>query len=493
MSVIMSESQSAAVVKSFNPEPGFEGEAPTPVTGGLAEASSAVEPAASPAALRRRVFNLAWPVIGENFLETMLGIVDTWFVAFLGAAALAGVGAATQLMFFVIAALSAVAVGSAVLVAQAVGARSFGEANRLAKQSLVWAVILSLPLVLIGLFASEALIGIFGMEPEVNVIGIDYLRVTMGTVFVLVLRFIVGGVMRGAGDSRTPMLTTLLANALNVFLDYALIFGEFGMPELGAVGSAWATFIARGIGLALLLVILWRGRNGITIRGRANWWPQGPVARNILGLGIPAAVEQVLITSAFLTQTIVVAQLGTLVLAAQRVSMNAMSLSFLPGFGFAMAATTLVGQSIGARRPEEGQAAARIATVSAAIWMGTLGLLFLIFAEQIMGFFSDDPAVIALGANGLRVVAFTQPFWAIGFVQAGALRGVGNTRFPLWVNTLGMWTAIGLGTLIAIYIGGQLAGIWAAFLVTSPITAFILWQRFRGTMERRTQNAERRT
>jgi MATE family multidrug resistance protein len=472
----MSEYSQATVVEQFPAGNAVGDGAP------LVDSAAPTDPPASPAQLRRRVFTLAWPVIGENFLETMLGIVDTWFVAFLGAAALAGVGAATQLMFFVIAALSAVAVGSAVLVAQAVGARSFADANRLAKQSLVWSVILSMPLVLIGIFASESLISMFGMEPEVNAVGTDYLRVTMGTVFVLVLRFIAGGVMRGAGDSRTPMLLTLLSNALNVVLDYALIFGELGMPELGAVGSAWATFIARGISLVLLLVVLWRGRNGITIQGAANWWPEWPIARRILNLGVPAAVEQLLISAAFLTQTIAVAQLGTLVLAAQRVSMNAMSLSFLPGFGFAMAATTLVGQSIGARRPEEGHAAARIATISAVVWMSVLGVLFFVFAEQVMRFFSDDPEVIALGAGGLRVVAFTQPFWAIGFVQAGALRGTGNTRLPLWINTVGMWTAIGLGALVALYIGGQLQAVWGAFLFTSPLTAWLLWRSFRSTI-----------
>lgn len=428
--------------------------------------------------IRRRVVNLAAPVIGENFLETMLGIVDTWFVSILGAAALAGVGAATQLMFFVIAALSAVSVGSAVLVAQAIGARHQEEAGRLAKQSVVWSIIFSLPLVLIGLFAARPLIGIFGMEAEVNEIGTAYLQVTMGTVFVLVIRFIASGVLRGAGDSRTPMFVTLLANALNVVFTYGLVFGELGFPEQGAVGSAWGTFYSRIIGLSILLVVLWKGRNGVSIRGWDGWLPGWSTAQRILKLGIPAAIEQLLISSSFLTQTIVVAQLGTLMLAAQRVSMNAMSISFLPGFGFAMAATTLVGQSVGAQRPEEGALAARIATQWAAIWMSALGIIFLIFAETIMGFFSSDPTVIALGAGGLRVMAFTQPFMAIGFVQAGALRGTGNTQYPLRVNTIAQWTAIGLGALFVYTINQSLGMVWAAFVITTPISAWLLWRRF---------------
>jgi multidrug resistance protein, MATE family len=433
----------------------------------------------TPASMERRVLGLAWPVIGENFLETLLGIVDTWLVSSLGAIALAGVGTAIQFMFFIISALSAVSVGSAVLVAQSVGAGDLARAGNLAKQSLVWSLIISVPLSLIGLFNAHTLVGLFGMEPAVNAVGAAYLQVTMGTVVVLVMLIIGGGVLRGAGDSRTPMLVTALANVINVVLAYALIYGEWGFPEMGAVGSAWATFIARLVALALLLYALWQGRNNVTIRGGASWWPDWNVARQLLNIGLPAAVEQMLMSSAFLVMTTVISHLGTTALAAQRVAMNAMSLSFLPGFGFSIAATALVGQSVGARRPAEGQAAARIATRWAMIWMGSLGVIFLIFAPQIMGFFSDDPGVVAIGAAGLRMVALTQPFWALGFVNAGALRGTGNTQFPLRVNAVGVWTAVGLGALFVNFISPTLSAVWAAFLFTSPVTSFLLWRRFR--------------
>lgn len=429
--------------------------------------------------IERRVLGLAWPVIGENFLETLLGIVDTLLVSSLGAIALAGVGTAIQFMFFIISALSAISVGSAVLVAQSVGARDLVRAGNLAKQSLVWSLILSIPLSLIGLFNAHSLVGIFGMEPIVTEIGAAYLQVTMGTVVVLVMLIIGGGVLRGAGDSRTPMLVTALANVINVGLAYVLIFGALGFPELGAVGSAWATFIARLVALVLLLGALWQGRNNVTIRGGASWWPDWSVARQLLKIGVPAAVEQMLMTSAFLIMTTVISHLGTVALAAQRVAMNAMSLSFLPGLGFSIAATALVGQSVGAKRPADGQAAARIATRWAMIWMGSLAIIFLIFAPQIMGFFSDDPDVIAIGAAGLRMVALTQPFWALGMVSGGALRGTGNTQFPLWVNAVGVWAAVGLGAFFVNYISPSLSAVWAAFLFTSPITSFLLWRRFR--------------
>jgi MATE family multidrug resistance protein len=435
--------------------------------------------------LRRRVFNLAWPVISENFLQTMLGMVDTIMVARLGPGALAGVGGAIQIMFFVIAALSATSVGSSVLVAQSVGARDYNRASKLAKQSLVWSVLISIPLILIGLVAADPIISIFGMEPEPSKIGADYLRVTMGTVSVLTLMLLGGGVLRGVGDSRTPMFITMVANVVNIVFTYGLIFGELGMPELGAVGSAWGTFISRIVGFAILFWVMWRGVKGVSIRGASDWWPDWKLARQLLTIGLPAATEQMLNSVGFLTMSIVVAQLGTLALAAHRVALNAMSISFLPGLGFALAATALVGQSIGARRPDEAKAVTTIATQWALVWMGLLALVFLFFAEQIIAIFTPDPTVVAIGSAGLRAIALTQPFQAISMVQSGGLRGTGNTHFPLRVGTSGIWAAVLLGALLTYLTQKQwdLIPIWAAFLVTTPVTAYLTWRKFRHTID----------
>lgn len=431
-----------------------------------------------PGALRQRVLGLAWPVIGENLLETLLGIVDTALVAGIGTAAIAGVGSALQIMFFLLAALSALSVGSSILVAQAIGARDPKRANGIARQSLVWSVLLSVPLALIGLVLARPLIGLFGTAPEVAHIGVTYFQVTMGTVVVLVALIIGGGVLRGAGDSRTPMVVTAIANVLNGALAYGLIYGHGGLPALGAVGSAWATFIARAVALLLMLYTLWKGRAGITIAGRWGWRPDWSVAREVFKLGVPASIEQLLMASAFLVLTIQVARQGTNTFAAMRISISALSLSFLPGFGFGMAATTLVGQSVGAQRPRLGADAARVATKWAVVWMSTMGALIFVFAVPIMHLFTSLPEVIRIGAGGLRIVALTQPFWAVGMVQSGALRGTGDTRTPLLISALGMWTTVLLVWLGLRFLGGGLVTVWGAFLLTSPVTGSISWRRF---------------
>jgi MATE family multidrug resistance protein len=445
-------------------------------------ATASVQPS-----LQRRVVGLAGPVIGENLLETMLGIVDTVLVARLGATATAGVGSAQQLMFFLIAALSALAIGSAVLVAQAVGAGDTQRASRLARQSLIWSALLSIPLAIGGLLLARPIVGMYGLVPEAAVISVSYLHVTMGTVVVLVALFIGGGVLRGTGDSRTPMRVTAIANLVNVALAYALIYGHFGLPALGPVGSAWATFLARSLALALLVAALWRGRSGVTISGRHGWRPNVGVVRSVLKIGVPAALEQVLIAAGFVTLAIVVARLGTVTLAAHQIAFVALSFSFLPGIGFGIAATTLVGQSLGARRMDEGALAVRIAMRWAVGWMSVIGAIVLIFAQPIMQLFTVDPAVIEVGAAGLRIVALAQPFWAVLLVYAGALRGTGNTRFPLIATGGALWLSVGLAYALLASVGGGLIAVWAAFLAIAPAQAVIYrWRWRRAVREYRT-------
>ena len=428
---------------------------------------------------QKRVFNLAWPVIGESFLETMLMVVDTWMVAQLSTAAIAGVGASVQVLFFIIAALGALSVGSSVLVAQAYGAGKLVEAARLARQSIVWSIILSLPLALTGFFLAGPVIALFGVEADVARIGKEYLQVTMATVVVLIVLMIGGGALRGLGDSQTPMRVTALANFVNVFLTYGLIFGVAGLPALGAVGSAWGTFLSRLLAAVLLLIVMWRGRQGVSISGRSNWLPEISVASSVLRIGVPAALEQLLTSAAFTSMTAIVATLGTAALASHRIAFNVLSLSFLPGFGFAIAATALVGQSVGAREPEEGAEAAAIATRWAVVWMAVMGVVSYLLAEPIMRLFSQEAAVVSDGVAAIRVVALAQPFWAVLFVQSGALRGMGNTSFPLRANTGGLWSTMIIAWLAVNYLDGGIAHVWGVFLITSPVMAIVLWKRFR--------------
>lgn len=453
------------------------------------QAPLSAEPSVSPAAdahpsadarhVRQRVFRLAGPVIGENLLQTLMGFVDTLLVAGLGAAALAGVGSSLQVVYIILAGMSALAIGASVLVAQAFGAKRLREASELARQALIWSVLIAVPLSLIGLPLTPALVALLGLEGEVGQVAVDYLAVNMGAIATLTVMLLASAVLRGAGDSRSPMLVTALASLINVALSWALIYGTFGLPALGAVGSAWGTVASRGSGAIILVALLWHGRNGVSVAG-GSWRPNLAAVRAVLVLGMPAALEEILVTGAFAALTPIVASLGTLELAAHRVAINLLSLSFLPGIGFGLAATALVGQAVGARDPAEAQAATKIALRWAIIWMGSFGLIFVIFANPLMRMFNDDPALIASGATALIVVALAQPLWAATFVYGGALRGVGDTRTPMIITGVLNWMAVGMAFLLIQLGQTDLWMIWAVFLISGPIETYLFyraWQR----------------
>jgi putative MATE family efflux protein len=441
------------------------------------ETDAAPEAAPDARRVRRRVFTLAAPVIGENLLQTLLGVVDTLLVAGLGAVALAGVGAALQVVFILLGGLSALSVGASVLVAQAVGARDTREASRLARQALIWSLLIAAPLTAIGLPLTPWLIGLFGLPPDVAGVAESYLAVNLGAVATITLMLLASAVLRGAGDSRTPMLVTLLANVVNVALSWALIYGHMGLPALGAVGSAWGTVISRGVGAAILVAVLWRGRDGVRVRG-GSWAPSPAAAGGVLRIGLPAALEEMIVITAFAAMTPIVAALGTEPLAAHRVVINILSLSFLPGLGFGLAVTALVGQAVGAGRPAEARLSTNIALRWALAWMSGLGLLFLIFARPLTALFGDDPALVDAGAPAIVAVVLAQPLWAATFVYAGALRGAGDTRTPLVITGAMMWVAV-LAGFVGTRFAPHLWVVWAGFLVAGPIETYLYWRAWR--------------
>jgi len=428
---------------------------------------------------QRRVLALATPIIGENLLQTAVGAVDTFMVARLGAAAVAGVGTGSALVFFMISILAAIDIGATILVSQAIGAGDRTRANLFARQAVVWGLILAVPVSLGMFLGAPAIIGLYGAEPGVAHAATVYLQVTAAGSAALMLSFVCGAVLRGAGDSRTPLAAGALANITNIAVAYALIFGHFGLPELGVAGSAAGAVSGRVIGAAYMLLKMARGDKAISLRGSNGWRPRFATGKQLLTLGVPAAVEQVLSVGAFTALLSVVALIGTAALAAQQIAFTALSLAFLPAFGFSMAATALVGQSIGARTPTMGREAARIALRWAVLWMGTGGVIAFLFGKQVVGTFTDDPAVVADGVIALRALSLALPFWALWFVAGGGLRGSGDTRTPLIIGPVTMWTAVVIAWVAVNWFGGGLGSVWFSFVLTTSPASILMWRAFR--------------
>ena len=416
-------------------------------------------PAAAPGFLA-----LAWPSLVENVLLTTMGIISMMMVGRLGAAAVAGVGAANQVMNLLIVVFSGLAVGTTALVARRVGAGNRPGARAVTRQSLALGMALGVGIGATGMFVAYPVLQLMGAEPEVAQDGAVYLRGVMASTPLMVVMLIGNGTLRGSGDTRTPMGITAVANVANVGVAYPLIFGVAGLPSLGIAGAAWGIVAARVVGCILVLRALMEGQGSFRLGLLKRWRPDLEVLRSILAIGGPAAGESGSIQLGMMVFSLIVISLGTAAFAAQQIVFNAANLSMMPGMAFSVASTTLVGQALGAGEPARAESSGWRGAFSAAGWMSIMGAVFALFPEQIVGLYTPDPDVIRLGAVGLRIVGLGQPLQGIAFVLSGALRGAGDTRTTMVVGTACVWLirlplAFGLGILA----GLGVMGVWLAW------------------------------
>jgi MATE family, multidrug efflux pump len=420
---------------------------------------------------RNRVFALALPIIGENLLQTLVGAIDTLLVARVSKEAVAGVGTAVEFIFFIISVLIALEIGATVLVSQAYGAGRMDQVRDLARQSYAWGLLLAIPVSVLGYVAAPHIVELFGTEPDVADNATTYLQITAAMSIFLLMTFVGGAVFRGTGDSRTPLIASSCANVVNVVSAYLLIFGKLGAPELGVAGSAWAAALGRVCSSSILFLLLITGRRGISLRGEGSWRPKAVVGNQLFRLGLPASLEQVLASAGFMTMLAVVALIGTSALAAQQIAFTALAIAFMPAFGFGLAVTTLVGQSIGASNLPDAGIAARIGERSAVIWMAVGGLLYFTLASESMTVFTNDPEFIEAGESALRALAIGLPVWAVWSVYGGGLRGTGDTITPL-LSTAGLvWASVFMAYIAVEHFGGGLGSVWLMLNIVAPFGA----------------------
>jgi len=387
--------------------------------------------ASSPRAqLVREVWGLAWPVIVTMSLESIVGFIDMLMVGRLGASAVAAVGVGVQILSAVSSVMFAVGIGTLAVVARHVGADEPHEAQDALTQSLIAAAVLALAAVVPVIIWAPALVRLFGVGEEVVQAGSAYVRLEMLGLPGDALIFTIAMGLRGAGDTRSPLIFSLVTGVTKIIGNYVLIFGGFGLPALGVPGAGCATAIAFTTGAGVAILLLARGRLAL----RVSWQhirPRLTMMRRVLRIGYPAAIEHVLMQIGFFLYIVFAARHGTAAVAAYFIGVRILALSFLPGFGFAAAAGALVGQNLGAGRPREAERSGWESTRLAILLMTVAGICIFVAAEPIARLFVDDPAVIADAVSLIRVLAAAQPLMAIDFTIGGALRGAGDTRFPL--------------------------------------------------------------
>ena len=429
--------------------------------------------------LLRAVLLLAGPVIVEMALQSAVGIADLAMVGRLSPAAIAAVGLCNQIYMLALTIFAAVRTGTTVLVARLVGADDTKGANLAARQSLIMALIIAIVLAAFGVLFPEAGMRLLGADPDVIAVGIGYMRWKAISVIFAILLMMATGILRGCGDTLTSMYANVTVNVINIALNWVFIFGNLGMPEMGAAGAGFSTMIARAAGAMIMMAVLLRGKTSVRVSWKGDNRLDWGVLRRVLNIGLPAAGEQVMLRGAQVFFTMIITSLGTNIYAAHQIALRAESISFMPGFGFAVAATTLIGQNLGARQPEVARDAGFLTMKLAIGFMGSMGILLFFFAEPFVGFFTNDLEVISEGARVLRIMAFAQPLMAVARVAAGALRGAGDTTFVMLGTGLSIWVArLGLAFIFVKIFNFGLVGAWIGLFADQAVRAAIFGIRY---------------
>jgi putative MATE family efflux protein len=427
----------------------------------------------------RQVLTLAWPSVMEQSLVTLIGLVDAYIVGHLGAAALAGVGLGGQVLNLTAALFGAVGVGATALIARHIGAQEPDEANRLARQALWLALAIGTLAAFVCFAFAEPLMRAFGAAPDVVADGSAWLRVASPSFAVLGVLLVGTASLRGTGDTRTPLAVMIVVNIINIAVAWTLTRGLFGLPRLGVVGSGLGAASGHITGGIMVVLMLVHGRGYLKL----GWQVPRPDLtrlRRILNIGLPAGAEQVLLQVALLNLAVIIAQLGTAAYAAHQIGLRIAALSYLPGWGFSVAATTLVGQELGARRPERAQRATYVSFFFALIVMSVMGVILFLFNESILRAFTNDADVIQAGVTVLRTSGLMQPLLAAAFVFSGALRGAGDTRATMVITLASVWgLRLVTAYLLGITLGLGLLGAWLAIGVDFAVRALLVWLRFR--------------
>jgi putative MATE family efflux protein len=300
-----------------------------------------------------------------------------------------------------------------------------------------------------------------------------------GTVFT-VAGIVVAAILRGSGDTRTPMRVNCIANIVNVAVGLVLIFGLLGFPALGVAGAAYGALVARMVGTVLFLLALYGGRTKLPMSLRQSHRLTRPVIARIFNVGLPAALEQFVMRGGQVLFARIIASLGTVAYAAHQITVNAESLGYTPAQALGAASTAIVGQNLGAGQPHMAERGARETMRMAVIFMASVTVFVVLFAVPILRMYTSDQRVIEKGIFIMRLYAFALPAMGVYFVLVGGLRGAGDTRFPLVISLIGIWCVrLVLGNLLALRLGLGLNGAWIAMVCDQWIRGLTSYWRFR--------------
>jgi putative MATE family efflux protein len=366
------------------------------------------------------------------------------------------------------------------MVARFTGAGEPEKADHVAAQSFLIACMIGLVLGILNFLGAGFFFSLVMKDPRVILLGMDYMRiVSIGIVF-MVPTMVLNSALRGAGNTRLPMISALLGNSLNILGDYVLIFGHFGFPRLEVSGAAMATSIAQICGAAVTIGYVSLARKEIKLKFREIMKIDPHLLWQLVDLSLPASLEEFSYSGSRLISSMWIANLGTVAFAANQVAVSAESMSFMPGYGFSVAASTLVGQNLGAKRKDLAEDSGWESMKFALLLMGAVGILFLAVPGWLIGFFTSIPEVRNLAAVCIRVGAFEQPTIAISMTLSGALKGAGDTKGTFLISLVSTWLIrLPLIFIMVFILKKGLAFVWLATVIQFFSESLLMVFRFR--------------
>jgi len=431
--------------------------------------------------LKRAVFLLAVPMVLELVLESTFAVVDIFFVGMLGSSAVATVGLTETLLFLLYAIGIGLAMAVTAVVARRVGEGKPQEAAITAVQAIWIALLASLPFAAAGIVFAQDLLRLMGADAWTLEHGYPYMQWGLGSNAVILLLFTINATFRGAGDAASAMRVLWFANGLNIVLDPLLIFGLGPVPAFGVEGAAIATTIGRGAGVLLQVWILFRGGPHLRVLRSQLVWHRAILA-NIVRTSLGGIGQMIVAMTAWIFLMRILAGIGSQAVAGATIAIRVMMFTMMPAWGMSNAAATLVGQNLGAGHPERAEASVwRIGAYNMVYLLGVSALFFALPGE-LVGIFSADAAVIAIGAEWLRILSYSLFVYGWWMVAVQAFNGAGDTVTPTWINVVFFWLIqIPLSWWLAIGLDWQQSGVfWGVFISETSVGLFTLWLFTRG-------------